>query len=172
MMPLGELAGLKLVAQLALVIWMVTVAAIDHRQGRVPNGLTAPVMFGMGAFRLYEALRGEHVRLLLIVVWALLFGLWLLHFLGGGDAKFLMALFALFPSMEFVAVLALILLVVMVPIVLWGARGSSPRAALRALRDRVVTMQVLPTEAELRTRGRRYAWTFALPGIVYTLFYW
>lgn len=172
MIPLAEVAGLKLVAQLALVVWMVAVAVIDHRHGRVPNGLTAPVMLGMGAFRFYEGLRGEPVRLLLLVVWALLFGLWLLHFLGGGDAKFLMALFALFPSMEFVAVLALILLAEMVPIVLWGARGSSPRAALRALRDRVITMQVLPTEAELRARGRRYAWTFAVPGIVYTLFYW
>ncbi len=172
MTPVTDLQALKPVIQVALVIWMVVVAVADHRQGRIPNILTAPVMLGMGAFRFLEALRGEPSRLLLAVVWVVLFGFWALHFLGGGDAKFLMALFALFPYMEFVAVLALILLVEMVPIVLWGARGKSLRSASRALRDRLITMQVLPTEAELRVRGRRYAWTFAVPGIVYTLLYW
>ncbi len=172
MRPPTDVVAWKLVVQVALVVWMAAVAVVDHRQGRVPNALTAPVMLGMGGYRVFEAIGGEYVRLLLFAVWAILFGLWGLHFMGGGDAKFLMALFALFPYMEFVGVLALILLVEMVPILVFGALRSAPRSALRGLRDRLVTMQVLPTEAELLSRGRRYAWTFAVPGIVYALLYW
>jgi Flp pilus assembly protein protease CpaA len=162
----------KLLAQLILVVWMVAVAVMDYRYGRIPNALTAPVILGVGAYRLVEGFQGHPVRFLLLIAWLLIFVLWMLHFLGGGDAKFLMALYALFPSMEFTGVLALILLVEMVPIVLWEVRGTTPRQMGRSLQSRLVTGQVLPTETELQARGRRFAWTFAVPGILYTVFWW
>jgi Flp pilus assembly protein protease CpaA len=162
----------KLAVQVGLSAWMIAVAVSDHRTGRIPNALTAPVFLGVGAYRLFEGVTGQPVRLLMLVAWALIFVLWMAHFIGGGDAKFLMALYALFPSMEFTAILALILLLITVPLVLvefWQRRGSG--AAGSAWR-RVVTGQLLPSEADLQERGRRYAWTFAVPGLVYTWFYW
>jgi Flp pilus assembly protein protease CpaA len=162
----------KVIIQVAMTAWMASVAIIDHRRGRIPNALTAPVFLVVGAGRMLQAVRGERVLFLLLVVWAVIFALWMLHFLGGGDAKFLMALYALFPSMEFTAVLALILLVEIVPIVLLQARGASLPAGLRSLRSRLVTMQLLPTEVELQARGRRYAWTFAVPAVLYAWLWW
>ena len=162
----------KLVIQLVLMAWMVAVSAMDHRSGRIPNALTAPVFLGVGAYRLVEGFQGEVARFLLPVVWLIIFVLWMLHFVGGGDAKFLMALYALFPTMEFTAVLALILLVLIIPILIWEWRGTSIRQLGGGLRARLLTGQILPTEAELQSQGRRYAWTFAIPAMVYTLFYW
>jgi Flp pilus assembly protein protease CpaA len=161
-----------LAIKVAVSLWMIAVAVSDHRSGRIPNWLTAPVIFGVGALRLVQAIGGDWTKLGMLVAWGLVFLLWMLHFIGGGDAKFLMGLYALFPNMEFTAVLALILLVLIVPLVLMELRrrpaGESAGSAYR----RVVTGQLLPTEQDLQERGRRYAWTFALPGLVYTWIYW
>jgi hypothetical protein len=51
-------------------------------------------------------------------------------------------------------------------------RGRAVTEVGRSVRNRVLTGELLPTEAELHERGRRYAWTFALPGLVYTWLYW
>jgi len=169
----GELPPeLKLLAQVALTVWMVAVALLDHRTGRIPNAVTAPVMLGAGALRLIQGFQGEAVRFVLPVVWVLVFALWMLHFIGGGDAKFLMALYAVFPFMDFTGVLALVLLVITVPLLLWDLRGRSPGHVGESLRSRALTGQWLPTEAELQERGRRYAWTFAVPALVYVWVYW
>jgi leader peptidase (prepilin peptidase)/N-methyltransferase len=162
----------KLLLQVGLSIWMVAISVSDHRTGRIPNAMTAPVILGMGAYRLLEGFLGEPVRFLLLAAWALIFVLWMLHFIGGGDAKFLMALYALFPTMEFTAVLAFFLLVVTLPLLLWEMRGRAVTEVGRSVRNRVLTGELLPTEAELHERGRRYAWTFAIPGLVYTWLYW
>ena len=76
--------------QVAITIWMLTVAVLDHRTGRIPNWLTAPVIFGVGALRMVQALQGDWAKLGMLLAWAVIFGLWMLHFIGGGDAKFLM----------------------------------------------------------------------------------
>jgi Flp pilus assembly protein protease CpaA len=174
--PLRELAELSEPAQIlvraAATAWMLAVAAIDHRTGRIPNSYTAPVMLGVGALRLAEGFFGQPERFLLLAAWAGIFGLWTVHFIGGGDAKFLMGLYALFPSMEFTAVLAFLLLIITGVLFLRELRGRPLAALGRGLRDRVITGQVMPTEAELHERGRRYAWTFAIPAIVYTWRYW
>ncbi len=162
------------IVKIVITAWMVAVSVLDHRDGRIPNRLTGPVFLGVGAYRiLWEGLwQGEHVRLWLLAAWAVVYGLWMLHFIGGGDGKFLMAQLALFPSMEYVAVLALVLLVLTVPLLVWTMRGRSPGALLRGVWARLQTGEVLPTEEELQTHGKRYAWTYAVPGIVYTWVYW
>jgi Flp pilus assembly protein protease CpaA len=184
----------KLALQLVLVSWMAVISVMDHRQGLIPNWITAPVFLGVGALRIVFAIVPTlyvelNLRLgmvssadylgntraslaFMLVAWLILFVLWMLHFIGGGDAKFLMALFALYPNMEFTAVLALILLLIMIPLLLLEWRGASLRGAGRGLRDRLLTGQVMPTRDELLSQGRRYAWTFAIPAMVYTIFYW
>ena len=162
----------KLLIPVAITAWMLTVAIMDHRTGRIPNWLTAPVIFGVGAIRLIEGFQGQPVRFLLLVAWGVIFALWMLHFIGGGDAKFLMGEFALFPSMGFVALLAIVLLVITLPLLLLELRGRRLSEVRGSLSDRMVLGQILPTEEDLQTRGRRYAWTFAIPGIIYTWFYW
>jgi Flp pilus assembly protein protease CpaA len=119
-----------------------------------------------------ELFRGELARIGLLVGLVLVFVLWMLHFIGGGDAKFLMAELTLFPYMDFVALLALVLLVVTLPLLLLELRGRRVGQVKDSLRDRLVLGQFLPTAEELQQRGRRYAWTFAIPGIIYTWFYW
>ncbi|MFN2250845.1 MAG: prepilin peptidase [Anaerolineae bacterium] len=158
--------------KIAVVAWMVTVAVMDHWSGRIPNWMTAPVFLGVGLFRIYQGFTVSPTYFLLLVAWAGIFVLWMLHFIGGGDAKFLMGIYALFPNMEFTTVLALILLLTTVPLFIMEMRGRRAGEVRDSAYRRVVTGQVLPTESELHERGRRYAWTFALPGIIYTLIYW
>lgn len=168
----GLPSGVKLILPIAITAWMVAVSVMDHRTGRIPNSWTAPVLFGVGFLRMVELLRGDLARIGLLVAWVLVFALWMLHFIGGGDAKFLMAELALFPFMDFVAVLALVLLVITVPLLLMELRGRRASQVQGSLKDRLVLGQILPTAEELHQRGRRYAWTFAVPGIIYTWFYW
>lgn len=164
--------GARIALQIAATGWMLAVALIDHRTARIPNWLVAPVMLGAGAYRIIEGFLGERLRFMLLLAWGLIFALWMLHFIGGGDAKFLMGLYALFPTIEFTAVLAFFLLILTVPLLLLELRGRSIGQVKESLETRLVTGQVLPTEKELQVRGRQYAWTFAVPGIVYTWLYW
>ena len=162
----------QLTLQISVTMWMVSVAVIDHRTAKIPNRLVIPVMLGVGAVRLLEGVFGQPQRFLLLVAWAAIFGMWMLHFIGGGDAKFVMGEYALFPTMEFTALLAFILLILTVPLLLWEMRGRSFAEMRGGLQARLVTGQVMPTEKELQERGRQYAWTFAVPGILYTWLYW
>ncbi len=169
----------ELMAKLGLTFWMLRISYGDHVSGRIPNRQTAPVFLGVGLYRLIEGAmhwgdKGWLQVIGLLVAWAVLFGMWTLHFIGGGDAKFLMALFALFPSLEFLAVLAFGLLIIMVFVLGFEALRNKPsiRGTIETWRARLLTGQLLPTEAELQTRGRRYAWTFALPAMAYAWIYW
>jgi len=170
---------LELLVKVGLTLWMLRISYGDHMSGRIPNRLTAPIFLGVGLYRLVEGVlhqggKGWLQVVGLLVAWAVLFGMWTLHFIGGGDAKFLMALFALFPAVEFLAVLAFGLLVIMIFVLGFEALRQRPslRGTLESWRARLLTGQLLPTEAELQTRGRRYAWTFALPALAYAWIYW
>lgn len=171
--------ALELLVKVGLTLWMLRISYGDHMSGRIPNRLTAPIFLGVGLYRLVEGVlhqggKGWLQVVGLLVAWAVLFGMWTLHFIGGGDAKFLMALFALFPTVEFLAVLAFGLLVIMIFVLGFEALRQRPslRGTLESWRARLLTGQLLPTEAELQTRGRRYAWTFALPALAYAWIYW
>ncbi|MCB0215476.1 MAG: prepilin peptidase [Caldilineae bacterium] len=172
----GAWAATETLVKLMLTLWMLRISVLDHRTGRIPNALTAPMFLGVGLYRVVvEGLMLQQwSRLWLLPTFAILFGMWMLHFIGGGDAKFLMGLFALFPSLEFLATLAFLLLVIMIPLLAleYRQRGAGPVASLRGLRARLLTGQFLPTQAELQERGRRYAWTFAVPAMAYMWIYW
>jgi Flp pilus assembly protein protease CpaA len=176
---LSTWAVAELVTKLALTAWLVRVSYGDHMSGRIPNRLTAPVFFGVGLYRLAEGAlhlngHGWPQVVGLLFAWGLLFAMWMLHFIGGGDAKFLMALFALFPRVEFLAVLAFGLLAIMIVVLAFEAvkRREGAGSYLRRWRARLLTGQILPTEAELQTHGRRYAWTFAIPAAFFMWIYW
>lgn len=132
----------------------------------MPNWLTVPVMFITAGARLYQ---GQwHI----LLVWALVFLIWLLHIMGGGDAKLLMGLFALFPTREFFLLFGTVVIAILVVILLRKYWGQSPRALLRSVVERLEANQALPTEDELEKKGQRYAWVFCVPGIIYLWFFW
>jgi hypothetical protein len=74
--------------------------------------------------------------------------------------------------MEFTTVLALVLLILIVPLVLIELFRRPAGESVGGAWRRLATGQILPTERDLQERGRRYAWTFAVPGLVYTWLYW
>jgi Flp pilus assembly protein protease CpaA len=104
--------------------------------------------------------------------WAFCFLLWELHILGGGDAKTLMGMLALFPSTDFVFFLSVAVLVLSLPLLLLKMRGKPLRSIPAELAKRLRSRSVLPTERELETEGRPYAWTFCLPGVLYLWLLW
>lgn len=175
------LGALDIAVRVAVTLWLVAISIGDHRHGIIPNRLTGPVLIGGALWQLaYGALTLVSPTLVdeawrvygVLIALAAVFALWMLHFIGGGDAKFLMALFALFPTMDFVAVLALLLLIITLPLLVLELRREGLRAAGRGFRDRLVTGRFLPTEEDLQQRGRRYGWTFAVPAAVYVWAYW
>ena len=177
----STMALIDIAVRVAVTLWVVVISVRDHRHGLISNRLTAPLFVGVGAFQLFYAVTALRttggndwwMRLVFIILaYSITFMLWTRHFIGGGDAKFLMALFALFPAMEWVVLLALLLLVIMLPLLLLEFRRRSPAQMWRGMRDRMITGQVLPTQADLEEHGRRYAWTFGIPAVVFTWLYW
>jgi Flp pilus assembly protein protease CpaA len=158
--------------KIGVTVWMVAVAWVDWRTAHIPNWLVGPVMLGGGLIRIGEGFFVTRMRFLLLVAWVLIFLLWNLNFIGGGDAKFLMGLYALFPNMEWTAFLALVLLAITVPLLLRELWKQGIGQARKGMMERLLTGQVLPSRTDLDERGRQYAWTFAVPGILYAWLYW
>jgi Flp pilus assembly protein protease CpaA len=98
--------------------------------------------------------------------------IWRIHIIGGGDAKFLMGLFALFPTQQFVLLFGLIVLAVSIPLMILKHWSSDPLQILQSIAGTLRSGDPLPTQEDLESQGRRYAWTFCLPGIVYTWWFW
>jgi len=165
-------------------LWLVAIAYVDARTAIIPNQLTLPAIALFGGWRAihggWYALTVTATRLgllsdtqmqlglvdgqalprllFMLLAWGLCFLLWQLHVVGGGDAKTLMALFALFPSTDFGASLKL-----------WR---NGPRTCWQALREKLTEGPLLPTERELEAKGQPCAWTFCLPGVAYLWFLW
>jgi len=168
-----------------ITVWLVAISLRDTRHGIILNRMTGPIFLGVGVFQIVysaavlsttSALPGEPawwVRPIFILVgFAVCFGLWMLHFIGGGDAKFLMALLALFPHSEFILLMAVVLLVVTSALFAVDVARTGIMTKLRALRARALTGELLPTEAELSEHGKPLAWTYALPAAIYVWPYW
>lgn len=168
-----------------ITVWLAAVSWRDARQGIILNRMTAPIFLGVGLLQLIYAavvlrttplLSGETVwwwrPVFILASFAVCFGLWMLHFIGGGDAKFLMALLALFPHSEFLLLMAAVLLVVTGGLFIIEVARTGVMAKLRAFRARVLTGALLPTEAELSEHGKPLAWTYALPAAIYVWPYW
>jgi Flp pilus assembly protein protease CpaA len=164
-MTLGAILGGPGV-RTALTAWLVAVAVWDWRRGIIPNWLTLPVMLAVGGVRLYQG------QWLVLAIWVLLYVIWRLNIMGGGDAKLLMGLFALFPTYEFALLFSVLVLITLMPAMIvrhWGKRPSDLAAALL---DRVTQGHLLPTQEELQAQGQQYAWTFCLPGVIYLWWLW
>ena len=171
--------------RVVITVWLVLISMRDTRQGIILNRMTGPIFLGVGVFQILyaaivlrttPALPGEPgwwVRPIFILVgFAVCFGLWMLHFIGGGDAKFLMALLALFPHSEFILLMAVVLFVVTSALFAAEVWRAGLMNKLRALRTRALTGALLPTEADLTEHGKPLAWTYALPAAIYVWPYW
>ena len=157
---------MALLARLAITAWLGAVAVWDWRTALIPNWLTLPVMAVAGGLRLYQG------RWYLLFIWALLYLIWRVNILGGGDAKFLMGLFALFPTYEFALLFCTMVLAISIPLLVVRHWGKRPAELLQAAIGRVAAGRLLPTREELERRGQQYAWTFCLPGVVYLWWLW
>jgi len=186
-----------LLLKLAITAWLVAVAFWDLRTARIPNQLTFPAMAATGGFRLCLGLWGLGLLLLRVanggspacygcmaanmqgienllftlVAWAIIFGGWKLNIMGGGDAKLLMALFALFPTYSFVLTFCLTVLAALLPLLALQYRGKRPLDALWEMVLRLRT-SFFPTREELEKTGKPYAWVFCLPGVIYLWLLW
>ena len=148
--------------------WLVLVSIIDRRRRRVPNVLTLPFMFGFFLWQLYFSITNRSNTILFVVAaWAVLFGLWRLCILGGGDTKLLMALLAIFPTTQFLILLSLVKLIVSVPLLIAKYVRGGGLQALQNARDRLAGGQFFPRQEELMSEGRPHCWSYALPGVIY-----
>ena len=157
---------LALGVRLALTCWLIAVAVWDWRRGIIPNWLTLPVMLAAGGLRFYQG------QWLVLALWVLLYLIWRMNIVGGGDAKLLMALFALFPTYEFAFLFSVLVLAALVPVIVVRHWGKRPIDLAAAVVGRIGQGRLLPTQEELQTQGQQYAWTFCLPGAIYLWWLW
>lgn len=152
--------------KVGLTAWLVAIAIWDVRTARIPNWLTFPVMLAAGAWRLYQGVW------IVLGIWVLLYLIWRVNIIGGGDAKLLMGLFALFPTFEFAFLFSVVVLAVSLPL-LWARHWwRRPAEIAQGVVQRIASGQIFPTHEELHTQGQQYAWTFCLPGVIYLWWLW
>ncbi len=147
----------------ALSAYLTLAAAWDLKRGIVPNWLTVPALLAAGGWQLYQG-QWEFLQ-----AWAIIFTLWMLRFFGGGDAKLMMALFALFPGVEFLVAFCWVALAATLPQIVLKYWRASPLAVVRRLKFRLVT-GLLPGEGDLEENGVRSTWIISLAGMLYAWF--
>ncbi len=182
----------ELILKLFVTVWLVVASVVDLLYRRIPNGLVAPIMAGGLVWQIYRFAMGRSSGLpFAVVAWAVIFAIWKVHIFGGGDAKFLMALFALFPDERLLLLVCVGVVLVATPLILCrivrrlctvptgteeGTAGDVPGEAGRgpisppSLTDRVSawgTPIPWPGAEKLESRGQPFVWGFALPGLVY-----
>jgi len=193
-----QVSAISPLFKIVITLWLLAIAYLDARTATIPNRLTLPALALLGTWRVLRTagyalstvitqfgrpLSGWAQRLItdpqaladllfMIVAWGFCFALWEIHVLGGGDAKTLMGIFALFPTVGFVVFLAVAVLVLSLPLLLLRLRGRQMRDIPRAIGKRLKEGAFFPTPRELEEEGRPYAWTFCLPGVVYLWFLW
>jgi len=170
-MPLSTVQGFglsyqELTLRLGLSAWLITIAVWDMRTARIPNWLTFSVMLAAGAWRLY------HQIWLILPIWILIYMIWRVNIIGGGDAKLLMGIFALFPTFDFAFLFAVVVLVVSLPLLYRKHWWRRPAQMAQGVAERVSSGQIFPTQEELHTEGQQYAWTFCLPALIYLWWLW
>ena len=159
---------LELAFRVIITLWLVAVAVWDSIARRIPNWLVLPVALLALGWQVYGAIRGNPDSLIFALgAWVVLYTMWRAHVFGGGDAKFLMALFAMFPTAQFLLLFSLVVLAVSIPIIV--VKHVLPRLsrASRKASFRTPEQRLLPTTEALCTRGQPFSWTFALPGVLY-----
>lgn len=150
----AALAGMN-----ALFVW---ISWNDFKTRRVPNAVTYPLM-AAGIVRAMVLRDG-----IFLLYWVLFFSLWTMRFMGGGDAKLLMGLFGLFPDFQLAWLVAASILATGLPYLAYKYQHQW-RSIPHALFWRLVTRQLLPSQAEFEKEAVPYAFSFCLAGAVYLL---
>jgi len=145
------------VGMLALGVW---ISLVDFRIHRVPNWITYPLMLA-GVARAIAL-----VDATFLIYWIVLFSLWQVRFMGGGDAKLLMGFFGLFPDFQLAWVTAMSILITGIPYLVFKYRHQW-RSIPRALFLRLITRQLLPSPTEFEKEAVPYAFSFCLACIAY-----
>ena len=153
--------------KVVVTLWLIAVSVWDRLERRVPNWLVLPVMGVAFTWQLYSSVIRKSVDDIVFIslAWLVIFTIWRANVFGGGDAKLLMGLFAMFPTMQFLMLLAVLVVVVSAPLVVYRR--------VKRLRSTHTTDQpspkksLFPTAEELRTKGEPNCWAFALPGVIY-----
>lgn len=166
---------------LPLTMVLLLISVHDLRTRRVSNAVTGPlVLAGAGYFVFLifagQALTSDSV-LAVAILWFASLGTYALGIVGGGDAKLVMGLALLFPSLGFAQALLVVLLLALVVITaITLGRGRSTvvpvRRDFRALAATAIGILngvPWPNAVELRRRPDRrpMGWMIALAGIVY-----
>lgn len=97
-----------MVALLISSVWVLTCAIWNILEPRVPNWLTTLGLFLAFLFRWYDWLPTGVVQdqlMSILIVWVAVFIFWRIRWIGGGDAKFVMAAVLAFPDWLLVACL-------------------------------------------------------------------
>ena len=152
---------LVFVGMSALCVW---ISLVDFRIHRVPNWITYPLMLA-GVARAIAL-----VNATFLVYWFVLFTLWQIRFMGGGDAKLLMGFFGLFPDFQLAWLMAISILVTGIPYLVFKYRHQW-RNIPRALFFRLITRQFLPSPSEFEKEAVPYAFSFCLGCTAYLLIY-
>lgn len=145
---------------LTLSAYLILAAAWDLRYRVVPNWLTVPALVAAGGWQLHQG-HWEFLQ-----VWFAIFALWMLRFFGGGDAKLMMVLFALFPGTDFLVAFSWVALAATLPQIAFKYRRTSPLAVARRLKLRLAT-GLLPGEGDLQESGVPSTWIISLAGVIY-----
>lgn len=160
---------LVIVFKVVVTLWLVVVSIWDLRERRIPNWLVMPVMLAALGWQAYTSVTHKTTEIVFVLIaWVVVFLLWQVGVWGGGDAKLLMGLLAMFPNQSFLFLFCLCVLVVTLPLMLaklaarlWR-RFKHHNEAQDGERE-----SIWPSRDKLRDKGRAYAWAFALPGVIY-----
>jgi Flp pilus assembly protein protease CpaA len=187
-----------LLCRIVLTAWLAAIAWNDRRTTTIPNWLVLPAMGLFGGWRLgreaWHILGAMLVRLggapgnwaqrasvdgqawpvlrFMLVAWFLCLALWEIHVIGGGDAKTLMALLALFPNADFVVVLCGMVFILGLFLLVFKLRGLRLRDVPAAVTAWFRAGYWFPTQQRLTQEGKPYAWIFCLPGVLYLWLLW
>jgi Flp pilus assembly protein protease CpaA len=191
-------SALDLPIKVIVTSWLLAIAYQDMRTQIVPNALTLPAMALLGGWRIVHwalyTLRNVIIRLsmsswnwiqrstsdaqapaalrFMFVAWVLCFALWELHVIRGGDAKLLMGLFALCPSLDFALFLIAVVFILSMALLLLRLHTRAPQEIMSAVVKWVKEGPPLFTQRRLEEKGERYAWVYCLSGVVYLWLLW
>jgi len=160
---------LVIVFKVVGTLWLGVVSIWDLRERRIPNWLVMPVMLVALGWQIYSS-AAHHTRdvVFVLVAWVVVFLLWQVGVWGGGDAKLLMGLMAMFPTQSFLLLFCLCVRAVTLPVLLVKvAVGLWRRLRHEANSPGEPRERIWPSRDKLRDKGRAYAWAFALPGVIY-----
>ena len=152
-------SGVTLAGTIGLFAW---ISWNDFKTRRVPNSITYPLM-AIGIARAIAFKDGS-----LLPYWALFFLLWTVRFMGGGDMKLLMGLFGLFPDFRLAQVMSVSILITGIPYLAYKYRHTW-RTVPRTVFYRMITGQLLPSQAEFEKEAVPNAFSFCLGCAVYLL---